>query len=137
MTPTSSFGVFIATDPAILESGSVAPQAPVANFVADDTTIIAGGTVTFTDLSGYAPTSWSWEKNDGGGWVAFDDEPTEQHPTETFAEGTWSIRLTATNAEGSDDEEKTDYIEASGVGAAYWPEGYWPEGYWPEGYWPE
>jgi PKD repeat protein len=91
---------------------------PVADFSADDVSITAGGTVTFTDLSTNTPASWSWEKNDGGGWVAFDNEPTAQNPEEEFAEGTWSVRLTATNADGSDDESKADYIEAAAAGGS-------------------
>lgn len=66
--------------------------------------------VTFTDQSSRSPTSWAWEKNNGSGWVPFAGTPTAQNPVEVFAAGTWSVRLTATNAGGSDDEEKTNYV---------------------------
>jgi PKD repeat protein len=36
------------------------PQAPVANFTANRTSVCPGNTVTFTDLSTNNPTSWSW-----------------------------------------------------------------------------
>lgn len=61
----------------------------------------AGTTVNFTDLSTNTPTSWSWEKNDGSGWVAFAVTSTQQNPTQQFTAGTWSIRLTASNAGGA------------------------------------
>lgn len=66
--------------------------------------------VLFADQSTNTPTSWHWEKNDGGGWVDFDGTPTAQNPDETFAAGTWSVRLTATNAFGSDTHTETNYI---------------------------
>lgn len=88
----------------------VPPSAPVAEFVADDTTPTDAQSVQFTDQSTNTPTSWLWEKNNGGGWAAFTANSTTQNPTQTFAAGTWSIRLTATNAGGSDGETKTNYI---------------------------
>jgi PKD repeat protein len=69
--------------------------------------------VVFTDSSTNSPTSWLWEKNDGGGWVDFDGTPDAQNPTEDFDAGTWSVRLTASNAGGTDVEEKTDYVEVT------------------------
>ena len=68
--------------------------------------------VTFTDLSTNTPTGWAWEKNDGGGWAAFSGTPTAQNPTESFGDGTWSVRLAASNAGGSDSETKADYVES-------------------------
>lgn len=67
-------------------------------------------TVTFTDLSTDAPTSWAWAKNNGSGWVPFAGTPTAQHPVEVFAAGTWSVRLTVTNSGGPDEEVKTAYL---------------------------
>ena len=85
---------------------------PVAAFSGTPLSGTAPLTVTFTDASTNTPTSWLWEKNDGSGWVNFDGTPTAQNPSEDFAVGTWSVRLTATNAAGSDAETKTDYITA-------------------------
>ncbi|RKX21698.1 MAG: hypothetical protein DRP35_03670, partial [Candidatus Zixiibacteriota bacterium] len=49
-------------------------------------------------------TSWSWTFGDGG-------TSTEQNPSYTYnTAGTYTVTLTATNAYGSDDEVKVDYI---------------------------
>lgn len=87
-----------------------AVAAPVAAFSGTPLTGGAPLSVTFTDASTNTPTSWLWEKNSGSGWVNFASTPTAQNPTESFAAGTWSVRLTATNAAGSDAEEKTNYL---------------------------
>lgn len=89
----------------------VAP--PVAAFSGTPLSGAAPLSVPFTDASTNTPTEWDWEKNDGSGWVPFDGDPTAQNPTEIFGEGTWSVRLTATNAGGSDGETKTDYVTAA------------------------
>lgn len=89
------------------------PRAPGAAFVANLTSIDAGDAVHFSDRSSWAPTSWHWEKNSGSGWVDFAGTPTAQNPTETLAAGTWSVRLTATNATGSSVQTKTDYVVAA------------------------
>jgi len=79
-------------------------EAPVADFEADKTSGPALLEVKFTDKSANDPTSWSWDFGDGG-------TSTEQNPTHEYtAENKYTVKLTVTNAEGSDDEEKTDYI---------------------------
>lgn len=80
--------------------------APVAAFSADVTTGDAPLTVHFTDASTNTPTSWAWDfDNDGS------TDSTEQNPTYEYAdEGTYMVKLTVTNAAGSDDETKPDYI---------------------------
>lgn len=86
---------------------------PVAEFTG---TPLSGGaplSVAFTDSSTNTPTTWSWEKNSGAGWVAFAGTPTAQSPTESFAAGTWSVRLTAANPGGSSVKTRTDYVVAS------------------------
>jgi PKD repeat protein len=90
---------------------TAAPVAPVAAFSADDTTPAVGATVTFTDESTNTPTSWLWEKDVGAGFVTFS---TAQNPTLLVsAAGNVGIRLTATNAAGSDAETKTGYLEVT------------------------
>lgn len=79
-------------------------SAPVANFSADVTTIDAGGTVNFTDLSTNTPTSWSWSFGDTG-------TSTQQHPSHQYEDGgVYDVELIATNASGSDTETKVGYI---------------------------
>ncbi len=86
---------------------------PVADFTGTPTSGSATLSVAFTDSSTNTPTSWLWEKNDGSGWANFAGSPTTQNPTESFAAGTWSVRLTATNASGSDTKTRTNYITSS------------------------
>ncbi|MFN0274725.1 MAG: PKD domain-containing protein [Chitinophagales bacterium] len=65
-------------------------ESPVADF-----SFSGDPTVNFTDLSTNAPTSWSWDFDDGG-------TSTEQNPTHTFADnGLYNVCLTATNGGGS------------------------------------
>ncbi|OPZ45102.1 MAG: PKD domain protein [Euryarchaeota archaeon ADurb.BinA087] len=79
---------------------------PVANFTANTTSGYAPLTVQFTDLSTGSPTSWTWDfQNDGSA------DSTVQNPMFTYpAAGTYTVNLTATNAGGSDEEIKNNYI---------------------------
>src|SRR6267378_950498 len=88
----------------------VAPGPPIAAFSASPTTGISPLPVTFTDqsVSGGVPiTSWAWNFGDGG-------VSTLQNPTHTYASGgTYTVSLTVTNANGSDAENKANFIVAS------------------------
>jgi PKD repeat protein len=56
--------------------------------------------VAFADQSTGSPTSWSWDFGDGG-------SSTQQNPQHTYAvAGTYSVKLTATNAAGSSSKTK-------------------------------
>ena len=89
------------------------PMPPVADFEADITTVIEGGSVNFTDLSTNYPTSWEWTVTPGGGvsYIGGTDEFSENPVIQFDDAGFYTIALTATNGEGSDTETKTDYIE--------------------------
>lgn len=77
---------------------------PVADFETDLTTGCETLTVQFTDLSTNNPTSWAWTFGDGG-------VSAEQNPEHIYsASGTYTVTLTVTNADGSDDEVMTDMI---------------------------
>jgi PKD repeat protein len=77
---------------------------PETDFAGTPTSGGAPLTVSFTDHSTNSPTAWSW--NFGDGWSS-----AAQHPNHTFASpGTYTVRLTATNAAGSDTETKADYV---------------------------
>jgi PKD repeat protein len=81
--------------------------APVAAFTADDTTVCTTDTVTFTDESTNTPTSWNWSFGDG-------NLSTLQNPTKIYnITGTYTVNLSVSNAYGSDNEVKTDYIVVS------------------------
>lgn len=84
-------------------------EAPVATFSASATEVEEGTSITFTDASTNAPTSWSWTFE--GGTPA---TSTEQNPSVTYATaGTYQVALTVTNSGGSDTETKAGYITVS------------------------
>ena len=85
------------------------PDPPVADFSGSPTSGYAPLDVDFTDLSANNPTAWDWTFGDGG-------TDTVQNPSHTYAEGTYTVGLTATNAYGQDTETKTDYISVTGGG---------------------
>ncbi|PKP04728.1 MAG: hypothetical protein CVU11_04040, partial [Bacteroidetes bacterium HGW-Bacteroidetes-6] len=80
--------------------------APVANFSGAPTTIQAGQSVQFSDLTTNLPQSWSWSFAGG-----FPSTSTLRNPIVTYiTPGTYSVTLTATNSYGSDVETKVNYI---------------------------
>jgi PKD repeat protein len=82
------------------------PEVPVARFEADVTSGEEPLTVRFTDLSANFPTSWAWDfDNDGS------VDSTKQNPSHTYTEaGVYTVKLTAGNSAGSDNETKTAFI---------------------------
>jgi PKD repeat protein len=82
------------------------PPAPVANFTVDVTAGTAPLTVTFTDTSTESPTSWAWDFDNNGS-----TDSTDQNPSHAYsAPGVYTVKLTATNANGFDDEVKTGLV---------------------------
>jgi len=91
------------------------PVAPTAAFTSDKQTGTAPLTVKFTDQSiGTAQLTYAWDfTND------WDDESNLQNPSFTYtAPGTYSVKLTVTNAEGSDEMIKTEYIVVTAASVA-------------------
>ncbi|MDD1687852.1 DUF3344 domain-containing protein, partial [Methanoregula sp.] len=85
-------------------------SAPVAAFSADKTTGTYPLTVSFTDASTNTPTSWAWDFGDGNVTNA-----TVRNPVHTYTNaGTYTVNLTATNAAGSDYENKAGHITVTG-----------------------
>jgi subtilisin family serine protease len=83
---------------------------PVADFSANFTAISAGGSVLFTNLSTYNPTSWNWTFT-GGTPTSFNGQ---NPPSVTYnTPGTYNVSLTVTNANGTDTETKSGYITVS------------------------
>lgn len=83
---------------------------PVADFVADDTTICTADIVSFTDLSTNTPSSWYYDFGDF-------NSSTSQNPTHNFNNtGNYSVNLTVSNLYGADYVLKTNYIT---VGACF------------------
>ncbi|MES2590232.1 MAG: M12 family metallo-peptidase [Bacteroidota bacterium] len=83
---------------------------PVADFtVVSQNSCSAPFTATFTDQSNNSPTSWAWDIDNNG-----TTDYTTQFPTHTYtASGTYTVKLTVTNANGSNSLTKTDYIVIS------------------------
>jgi hypothetical protein len=72
-------------------------QPPVASFTA---TPVSGHTMQFLDTSTGSPTSWLWDFGDG-------NTSTAQNPSHTYAAaGPYSVKLTASNAGGSNQTVK-------------------------------
>ncbi len=83
--------------------------APTADFSGSPTTGNAGLNVSFTDSSAGGPTSWAWDFGDPGSGVA--NTSTSQNPSHAYAaDGTYTVKLTATNTNGSTSKTRTNYI---------------------------
>jgi subtilisin len=81
-----------------------APAPPNAAFVGSPTRGDAPLTVSFTDQSTGAVTSWSWTFGDGA-------TSTQQHPSHTYsAPGTYDVSLTVTGPGGSDTATASGYV---------------------------
>jgi PKD repeat protein len=93
----------------VVSSSTPVVTAPVANFSASVTSGVAPLTVSFTDTSTNSPTSWAWDIDNSGS-----TDYTTQNPSHTFSSaGTYSVKLTASNSGGSDEEIKISYIVVS------------------------
>ncbi len=79
-------------------------QAPTANFSASSTAGCSPLIVSFQDLSTGSPATWSWDFGNG-------NTSSLQNPTASyFTPGTYTVRLTVTNASGSNTLTRTAYI---------------------------
>lgn len=94
-----------------LDEASIRIQAGNVPLTADFTASPTSGTaplaVSFTDVSTGGPTGWSWNFGDG-------NTSTQQNPTHTYSTaGTYSVSLTVSNATGSANASKTNYISVT------------------------
>lgn len=93
------------------DPGNVSPTACFETLTTD---VCEASIVTFTDLSDYTPTSWTWSITPGTFTFVNGTNANSQFPDVQFnAAGTYQITLTATNANGSDVESKPNYITVS------------------------
>lgn len=90
--------------------------APIACLSASPTESCVGQTVAFTDESAYSPTSWTWTITPGTFNFTGGTNANSQNPQVQFnATGLYTVTLNATNANGSDVETQTNYINVSGA----------------------
>ena len=83
--------------------------APKAAFYGSPISVSRGGTVNFYDQSLYSPNVWLWSFPGG-----FPSESSLQNPSVKYNEaGIYSVTLTVSNADGSDQLIKTGYITVS------------------------
>jgi PKD repeat protein len=103
LTATNAFGADTETKTCYINVGN----APTTDFSANFTSITAGGSVDFTDLSTESPTQWAWTFTGASTPTSSVQNPSSiVYPTA----GCYEVELTATNAFGSDTETKTCYI---------------------------
>ncbi|MFI5149173.1 MAG: T9SS type A sorting domain-containing protein [Bacteroidia bacterium] len=83
---------------------------PLANFKANVNMVCPGDSIQFTDMSTNNPTSWNWYFANGT-----PNSSTAQNPVIHYnAQGTYNlVKLTATNANGSDSVTRYAYIGVS------------------------
>ncbi len=81
----------------------------IADFNANPTTEDAPLSVQFTDTSTGTPTAWQWDFNNDGTVDSDVQNPSYIYTTA----GNYTVKLTVTNADGSDDEVKNGYIVVS------------------------
>ncbi|MDD3652586.1 MAG: PKD domain-containing protein [Desulfotomaculaceae bacterium] len=89
---------------------------PVAAFIGSPVTGDAPLTVSLTDESTNSPTSWAWDFDNDGTVDSTDQNPSYEYSSA----GTYTVKLTVTNAAGSDEEVKTDYITVTGPAPKTW-----------------
>jgi YVTN family beta-propeller protein len=82
-----------------------APIKPVASFSASPTSGKAPLKVSFTDQSTGTPTKWGWSFGDG-------TTSSKQNPVHMYSKaGKYTVKLTVTNAAGTNTVTKTGYIQ--------------------------
>lgn len=78
--------------------------APIADFIVDSESIMAGSQLSFKDNSSYEPTSWFWNFGDGS-------TSEEQNPTHKYVKkGTYTVSMKAINKFGVTENSKQDFI---------------------------
>jgi hypothetical protein len=80
------------------------PACAVANFTANNTTVCAGTSVSFSDQSAGSPTGWAWTFGDGG--TANTANPSHVYTTP----GTYNVSLTVTVGASSNTFTRSSYI---------------------------
>ncbi len=108
--PTGPAGAGVAGPTGPAGAGVAGPfTSPVVDFTSNVRSGAPTFSVTFTDTTTGTPTAWSWTFGDGGTSIA-------QHPVHQYTtNGTFDVRLTATNSSGSNSMVKTSWIVSSSI----------------------
>ena len=89
---------------------TISPECGVVPLEIQGYAIVSGGDETGDPMGGNNLTEVTWSFGDGG-------TSTLQNPSHTYtAAGTYTVSLTATNAQGSDTATKTNYITVTEPG---------------------
>ncbi|MBE9481448.1 MAG: S8 family serine peptidase [Bacteroidetes bacterium] len=89
---------------------------PYVNFSANDSSACNKDVLNFYDLTLYDPTAWVWEFTPNTVTFVNGTSANTQNPEVQFdAPGYYTVSLTATNANGSSNETKTDFIFIEGI----------------------
>lgn len=103
-TDTSSETVEVVSTPVI--------ASPVANFTISQNTVAVGGSISTSNTSSGNPTSYAWSAVPSAG-VSFSPDSSATNPSISFSnEGSYTIYLTATNANGSNTTNESITVEA-------------------------
>lgn len=90
----------------INDSSQTPVPPPTANFFASPTSGYAPLGVQFYDQSTGSPTSWAWDLDTSSPST----DSTSQNPYNVYSAGTYSVKLTVSNAGGSNSYTRTNYI---------------------------
>jgi len=112
LTASNAIGSHTATQSNYITVSAL--QAPVADFTASPLAGTAPLNVVFTNAStGGAASSWAWDFDNNG-----TTDSTVANPTRTYSTpGTYTVKLTATNAAGSNTRTRTGYIVVTALQA--------------------
>jgi PKD repeat protein len=98
----------------VLKSNIYCSGIPQADFTASPLNPMINGTVIFTDLSGYMPTTWQWSFSPLSVIYVDGTSSVSQNPHVQFtAGGTYSVSLTVSNTFGTGSLTKPNYITVS------------------------
>ncbi|WP_158281549.1 PKD domain-containing protein [Sediminitomix flava] len=90
----------------VVSNGSTVLLPPIAEFIADNTSIALNDDVTFTNVTERNADTYYWEFEGGSPSISY-----TENPVVTYSEpGAYSVKLIARNNAGNDIVEKSDYI---------------------------
>ncbi|HYQ58205.1 MAG TPA: PKD domain-containing protein [Draconibacterium sp.] len=85
---------------------TVTIETPVADFEADNTAVVEGDEISFTDKSQNNPSSWRWEFEGGNPSIS-----TERNPKVAYnSANSYKVSLTVTNAAGNNTKTVENYV---------------------------